>query len=478
MSKRQWFRIHSFTGVITGLLLFVVCWSGTFAVLAHEFDWLVTPAMQVSPQPELASWADIEAAAVAEVPGRVGHIEAPLNRFAAAGVWLTTEDLQRVIVWVDPYDATVTGVSRSQYGIATFLLHFHREFSLSGYGIYLVTPLAITLLISALAALCFYKRWWTRFFRFNWRSRQARWSELHKLAGLWSLWFVLLMAVTGGWYLVESLRLDIGDGVVNYVGSEGYAVHTVPLTAEAPDAYRPLAELLGTARTEWPELEWRVLGYGWYSGSPDILYLAGQTGLPLLRDRANQLHLDRRTGDVLWRNSQADLPPYWVWANLAPPLHFGTFAGMASKLVWFFFGLLLCGLILSGTYLHARRLARPSGRRRHFWPGTLPALLVSLAVMVAAVPAELTVLQGYYGVSLYGTSPNESAWMPELGNGVKVAITSWVVLTVVILAGWAMMLGRSLKMGAGGIGNQGRTGNQDGAANQKVALTRHSVTDK
>ncbi|NQZ27074.1 MAG: PepSY domain-containing protein [Colwellia sp.] len=47
-----------------------------------------------------------------------------------------------------------------------------------------------------------------RFFQKASRShRKFFWADIHRLFGLWSLWLVLVISITGIWYLVESLEL-------------------------------------------------------------------------------------------------------------------------------------------------------------------------------------------------------------------------------------------------------------------------------
>lgn len=435
IGTRAWFRTHSFTGIITGLLLFVICFSGTFAVFAPELDWLVTPAARVSPGDETVSWGTIEAAARAAHPeAEVGSLQAPLNARAAATVAMSDEDGNAWLVRVDPYTGEVTGSTAHLYDIKRFFRNFHRFLFLPGIGLYLVTLFAVTMLVSVVAALFFYKRWWTRFFRFKATRGRAFWSELHKTAGLWSLWFAVVIIITGLWYLFEAARLDFVDSKANYVGTGEYSVVEVEGGDAPGDApRRPLDELVGAARQTWPELEIREMGFGWY-GPEHALYLGGQDSFPLVRPRANQVQVDTRTGEVLWQNSAGELPAYWIWSNMADPLHFGDFAGLISKSIWFVFGLALSGLILTGTWLHAHRLAG-AGRGRHRWPGTIAAIVTTFLVLAASAVFGLGEAARYYGPVVDGVRR-----LPDLPTGVSLVIFGWIALTVAILIAWAVLL--------------------------------------
>jgi len=431
MRNRTWFRVHSFTGVITGLMLFVICWSGAFAVVSQEIDWLVTPEARVERGEDRANWGAIaEAARAAHPEGEVGWITAPLYPRATAEVIVETPAQSALVVHVDPYTAEVQG-TWSYLDVQRFFRSFHMNlFALEVLGLrigdYLVLAFSATMLASLAAALVFYRRWWRGFLRLPRRGHAAFWSDLHKLSGVWSIWFVVMIGLTGVWYLFEMARGDIGDGKLAWAGTGAFAVNQVaPPEVDPRLPPLPLDTLAALATGIRPDL--RVTDV-WIE--PDSVSFQGQAGHLLVRDRANRIMLDRRTGAVLHNQTPRDYPLYWRWSDTADPLHFGNFAGISSKLVWFAFGLALSGLILTGTLLHARRLAARADGGRHRWPGTLAALMVSMAILAATVPAGLSEARAFYGPLVEGTP------------GVAAFIAGWVAATLALIALWVTLLWR------------------------------------
>lgn len=431
---RLFFLVHSCTGVTAGLVLFVICWSGTFAVFAHELDWLVTPQARVQPGGDHAGWdAWLQAVREAEPEAQIMGLEAPRYARSAATALIADARGQSRFVYIDPYRATVLGDS-STYTLHRFLRNLHMSFFMASAGIYVVSVFALFLLLSMVSALYFYRRWWRRFLFLPRGRGHAYWSGLHRTTGLWSLLFVLLIGLTSVWYGVELLRMDVIDGKFSHAGTGDSAVHQVPAPAAASAAALPLPTLLEKARAARPDLAIRQLGFGFYHEG--ALYLEGQAGHLLVRDRANQLHLDMQTGEVLYDQSAGRLPLYWRWSETADPLHFGDFAGLWSKSLWFLFGIMLCGLILTGAWLHAGRLLRDADQR-YRWR-VMPAAL--------AASAGLFVLAAYAGIdqaAVYGYVENGVPRLPDLSPGVRWAMVTWLSLTLAIIGGWLWLLGRT-----------------------------------
>jgi uncharacterized iron-regulated membrane protein len=258
------------------------------------------------------------------------------------------------------------------------------------------------------------------------RGARALWSELHKLAGLWSLWFGLVIAVTGIWYLAEQASVDLVDAQFAYPPSPQWRVPS--------DAARlPLDALVARAQALRPELEIRSISFG-YSDSTQAVLFSGQAGHVLVRDRANKLFLDPLSADVVLDQSADDLDLFLRWVDTADPLHFGDFGGLPSQLVWFVFGLLLSALCLTGAWLHAARLLRESRTRRAYWPGTAAAVLVSLLVLAASVAG------GWREIRDYGALVDGARLWPQVPWAVTAFLLAWLLLTLAALWFWLRLL--------------------------------------
>jgi uncharacterized iron-regulated membrane protein len=364
-SRRQWFGLHSWVGLKLSLLFFFVSLTGTVAVYAYEVDWLLSPAMRVQAPAGVERQAPgtLLAAALQAYPGWTpGFMHLNLPSYMA--VELIAEDelgeLRRI--YINPYTAEIQGVA-GWFNAHRFLREAHRHLMLPlKWGLTVVSLLSIPLLLSMISAFPIFKRWWRGFFKLPKRDDPPRrwWGNLHRWLGLWSLPFILVIALTGFWYLIEF-----------WGASAPQASHRWQPLPEA-GALSPRAEDLNrtidSVLVQWPGFELNSI---WFPGGGKPLVLQGQASALLVRPRANAILLDPSNGQVMGRVRGEELSAHQRIAEAADPLHFGTFGGQATRLLWFVWGAALCLLSGSGVWIYALRLAgrRQPPRWRSIWRG-------------------------------------------------------------------------------------------------------------
>ena len=244
--------------------------------------------------------------------------------------------------------------------------------------------MAVILAISLYTGLKTSRNWRTLMTRIRF-SKGARTAvgDAHKAAGLWSIWFFLLMISTGLWYYAEFLGTGFEP---RYPGVSQERAASLPDVLIDPK----IPEILAAAQAAYPELQINGVGYGAVAGaSPTIV--GGTAGNPIVRDRANAVFLDPVTLEVIHVARDRDLG--WLqWINqIVDPLHFGNFGGLPVKLIWFTFGLFMTGLSISGVWLTWRRLKSRGATFMQL--AVLPVLIVggvmgSLSYMAVQLPFQ------------------------------------------------------------------------------------------
>ena len=347
-ARKLWFALHSWIGMKLCILLSFIFCTGTLAVMAAEIDWLIEPAMRVTPQERQASWGEMLAAAERAHPGlRLRSLSAPHGERFAAEALMRQGNGELLRVWVNPHTAQVTGQS-SWWSAQRWLRDTHRNLMLPPrFGVPLVAMMSIPLLLMLASSLFIYKRWWRGFLTWPRKGKpRLTWGDVHRLAGVWSLGFMLLIGMTAFWYLVESLgaKAPLPPAIVQLKGNAKHA----PLAAEDVD------RAISAAQAAWPDLKISSVRP---TPNGKALLLEGQANGLLLRERANVIGVELVSGEILGRNDGRDMSVHQRIGELADPIHFGTFGGWPVRVLWFIFGLLLTTLSLTGAYLYGIRVA-------------------------------------------------------------------------------------------------------------------------
>lgn len=376
MNAKSWFNLHSWAGLFVGVLLFVTCVSGTLATLSHELEYLTDAKYRALSSSASTNYQAIENTLNKHYPqAQLLYIQRHKQDYLATEAALKVGDSFR-FVYLDAATGSLLGEGEWAR-ISRFLRNWHMNLSMGWTGKLIVTSLSILLVILLVSSFYVYRHWWQGFMKrpaMLCLGKRSSWSDWHKLLGLWSLWFIAVMAITGVWYLVE----------------HGLQTAKVPHTVSAPQALSDfkkqtprkgvlpisLTTAYKAAQHAFPSLDIRYIRYPNKVNQP--IEVRGYNDDILLRLRANRVFLKPSSGEVLGLQKGEELKLLPRIKDTADPLHFGNFAGIGTKLIWGLFGALMSLVSAAGIYMSWLRVKRKTTVVR--WLGLSGGIVIGLVV--------------------------------------------------------------------------------------------------
>ncbi len=216
-----------------------------------------------------------------------------------------------------------------------------------------MTSLGFVLLGSLVTGLIVYKKFWRGFFKRPRLKRNLRTliGDLHRLGGVWSIWFVAVISLTSIYYFFEWSGLDWNSETPRVPET-----HFVD-TASAAE----IARWTAMARAAKPGLAITAVALPYEAGEPVVVQ--GHWQAALVRERADAVFIDPVTSQIVGARTAHEIGVGERIVHTADPLHFGTFGGLVTRLIWALFGLMLTGLAASGAYIYAKRTTSALGER-------------------------------------------------------------------------------------------------------------------
>ncbi len=356
------FTLHSWAGIVTGLLLFIVCFSGAVVVFKNEIDLWANPSLAKLPRSEKPASLDAVLTQLqTRYPGATVETIALPDAVNPSYFAFVRERgapaSTRTKVALRSDTGTVVGPVDSQLGQYLRMLHVFLFFGPR----WIVGFLGVAMLVLIATGIVIHRKILAELFTQRWgRSFRVVMSDLHKSAGIWGLGFHILIAATGAWMGLAPL-FEQGTKYLTAPSALTAAVKTARKAAgdaAEPVRMQSLDALYATAQQAVPGLEARYVSMRrWGTDTAE----AGFTG-----NLSNHLASTARV-DI---NAATGVPKkvhdprtagLWSLVNgLMEPLHFGDFGGLTLKWLYFFLGMTPAFLSISGTliWLDARQQRR------------------------------------------------------------------------------------------------------------------------
>ncbi|WP_085679233.1 MULTISPECIES: PepSY domain-containing protein [unclassified Pseudomonas] len=362
--SKLWFLVHSWLALPIWFFVLIVCFTGMLAVVSQEIVWLANPDVRASKPDDNAERLSfqqvLDALNKAEPDMAVNSLSQPDGSHFALTARVTYADGSSPMLYVNPYTGAIQGkmpdfnfeaFTRALHG--WWLVPFTHGFS---WGWYMVSLLGLPMLASLVTGLVVYKKFWKGFFKPVRTGHGARifWGDLHRLAGVWSIWFIAVISITSIWFLIRAILADNHITISSEPIVPVIAREQVPQSVDGSPVPRiDLDEAARIAGLAIPNLD--ITSISLPATAYSHIEMGGRGWYPLMFQSASVNPYTRQVDSQFLLSDRSALE--FVTESMRP-LHTGDFGGLPIKLVWFFFGLILTLMVFSGLLIWTKRTAQ------------------------------------------------------------------------------------------------------------------------
>ncbi|CAD6528063.1 PepSY-associated TM helix domain-containing protein [Paraburkholderia metrosideri] len=445
---RVYKTVHTWTGIVAGLLLFIAFYAGAVTMFKDSLtDWTTPPAVRAVPSVPL-DHADvlIERTLSAYPAARKLFTLALVDANRVRLSWQSAPG-QRFDAWLDDQGQLHTAQSRPS-DAASFIDLIHMTGGVPGgydigvgvmgvvsllYGLALVSGVIVLLptLVKDLFAL-----------RIG-RNLKRMWLDAHNAVGILSLPFHVVMALSVVAFGLSDYIFDVQDKLIYQGTLQPMMVAQNPYFAKAPAAPHAASEpapsmlspaqLLASVRERAPRFEPTALRYRRAGRAGATVFIAGDDVRFLARDGGFAL-MDPFSGKFLNAQFLPDGGGGTNWSSATSAfyaLHFGTYGG--APVQWGYFALGLAGAFL----FYSGNLLWIESRRKAMRRDGVPVMQRRSTFVMASLTVGVT-LGCICGISL--TLAAGKLLAGRVGD-----LHAWHVgiyyTTFVAAIGWAMLRG-------------------------------------
>ncbi len=350
------YQLHSWLGLISGIFLLLLGMSGSALVFREAIDQKLNKTLlyvepSAHPLPLDSMYRMISSkypnlAGIAWVNPDARRDQAYEFRLYQNDGRLSTYDLG--LMNINPYTGATLREGRLDAlntGFMHWLIQFHWSFQLGIPGLLLSTIFGITLMLSMLSGMLIYRKFIWRVLTFRaglkWNNRRTISSGLHRVIGVWTLFFNLIIAFTGFWMNAFSM-----DPAYWRAQQQPAAANTL--------AAVPVDKLLEKALKALPGLQLRNVYLPTQPGK-DFKISGTLAAQSAIRQNGNSVAVDPRSGMIKHIQRLEQLSFMEKLETSFMPLHTGSFGNLGIKLLYVCLGLMPGILAISGALLFMRR---------------------------------------------------------------------------------------------------------------------------